>query len=524
MEKQGMVRGGRFLRAGLLIIFLWGVSSGIFLWSQTDEDEAPGEVSGQESPLMVQIETTPALPVVYSPWSVYILVNHSSPSEVNVKPPRFPPSLVLERIRTELRFVRHEPEGSSGAASQNLSSPVQGERWTRVEFLFTPQRTGTITLESFEVTIPGKKAATGEISVHFREEPRNIGRYEPRFRWADPVSPVVTGERKELILDLVNWDPLKTPPRNIFQGRAPLNAILEEKPPLPTGEGAFRYAIALIPLEGTRIILEPFSFQAEGFALTVPAIAVALVAPAGAVPAKAAAALLPPQRGAAAPFPTNNEFPAPPFPENRKKIFPVFRTERFRIIARSQALWEEDRRAEALAWMRRNERDRVYGPLLAPIRREMEQTLGLGFTEDEKWRPLRIPLLFWIAGVIIALSTGGLVFFVRPRPGLLKKSVTSRRRRGFMTVVVFVLFGGAALILLEAGLGSFFMDRPGFSGNTAVLEKTPAYRVPDFSGAINARFGEGQPVIAGDSRGDWCYAESSDGRAGWVPKEAVITY
>ena len=174
----------------------------------------------------------------------------------------------------------------------------------------------------------------------------------------------------------------------------------------------------------------------------------------------------------------------------------------------------------------------------------MEQNLGLGFTDDERWRPLKMPLLVWVILGFLLLCAIAVLAVFRPHRRIHQnfvsrnripdddvsmdkdsgKSVTSRRRGGFRTVIVLVFSVGLAFIFLEEGMGNFLVSRLSPPGKTAVLEKTPAYRVPDLKGAVNARFGEGQPVIVGDYRGDWCYAESPDGRSGWVPREAVITY
>jgi len=104
------------------------------------------------------------------------------------------------------------------------------------------------------------------------------------------------------------------------------------------------------------------------------------------------------------------------------------------------------------------------------------------------------------------------------------EGVTSRRRSGFRNVLILILSMGVALIFLEMGWGRVSMRRLSSTGKTAVLEATPAYRVPDIRGAVNARFGEGQPVIVGTYHLEWYYAESPDGRSGWVPREAVINY
>ena len=542
MDKQRMVQRRRFGGAGLLIaLSLLVFPPALFhepgLWAQeggsaegkTAGDESSGEgTAGEEAPLPleVRLETSPANPMVNNPWSIYVLVNYPSPSQVTVKPPRFPPSLILERIRTETRSV-------------------QGERWTRVEFLFTPQRTGTVTLDPFMVTVPDRQAETGGISVRFREEVKTVKRYDPRFKWASPVPSVPSGERGELFLELTNWDPSKDAPKGFFRGRAPTNAILEEGSLAEEGEGKFRYSINVIPLEESDLTLEAFSFQAEGYNLNVPEIKVPVLPVSSAGEPDSSQV-----RQAEAPSPdtmvdenSQDEIPRDDIPQddtpqdiipeisftgNPEQVLPLLRGEYKRICAEVQTLWEENRRVEALAEIRRNERDSLSGPYLAPLRKEMEQALGLGFTEDESWRPLSISLPSWaILGFLIIFIPLLLLIF-RPYRRILRNSVprgvTSRRRSGFRTVIVLVFSIGLAVILLEEGLGNFLIGRLNSSRNAAVLEKTPGYRVPDIKGAVNVRFDEGQPVTVSDVSQDWCYAETSDGRFGWVPRGAVITY
>ena len=348
--------------------------------------------------------------------------------------------------------------------------------------------------------------------MRFREPV--VRRYEPLFRWAGPAPSVPAGEKGELVLELVNWDPEKAVPQGFFKGRAPRNAILEENPPAETGEGAYRYTIGIIPLEESSVVLEAVSFQAGGYSLNIPGIT-AQVLP-GRQPQKSG-------RESAVSAGEPETLPGA-FPESREKVFPLFRREYNRIIAGVQTLWEEGRRAEALAEIRKNERDSLAGPSLVPLRREMEQALSLGFTEDEKWRPLKVPFLFWVILGIFALLAASILLFFRPPAAIQKKSVTSRRCGGFKTVIVVVLLICLVLVFLEEGLENFPVGRLSSPANAAVLKRSPAYRVPDLKGAVNARFDEGQPVITGDYTGEWCYAESPDGRSGWVPREAVIAY
>ena len=359
MEKQGMGKRRRLVRAGLLIILFWIFFPGNLLFSQA---------------LELRVETFPYSPVANSSWSVFILVNHPHPQEVSITPPAIPPSLALELIRTESRFI-------------------QGEVWTSVEYSFTALAAGALTLAPFAVAVPGLQAETGVTSVSFQPSAA-VPHYNPVFRWLAPVTPVPAGQRGELTLELSGWDSRRGVPEGIFRGRAPRNAILNEAPPSPAGAGRYLYVVSIIPLEEGSIVLEPFSFQAAGFALAVPELAVQALPPVQeplVMPINEASRNNVPQGEA-----LGDEGPHFPFPETREAVFFLLRDEYDRVVAEVRALWEEGRRAQALAAIRRNERDSLSGPFLAPLRREMEQSLGLRFTNDERWRPLRVPLFLWV--------------------------------------------------------------------------------------------------------------------------------
>jgi len=211
-----------------------------------------------------------------------------------------------------------------------------------------------------------------------------------------------------------------------------------------------------------------------------------------------------------------------PFPGEREIHIPFLNNEYRRICAKVRDLWDNGFRAEALAEIRRNERDSLAGRSLVPLRRDMENALGLGFTEDEKWRPLMIPVVLWIIAAFLVFSAVSTLLIFRPK--LLRKYVTSRHRGGFRAVIVLVSLLGLALIILTEGMENLPVGRPGQPGRTAVLRETFAYRVPDDLGAVNTKFDEGQPVIVGDYSLDWYNAESPDGRSGWVKRDAVIKY
>jgi len=509
MEKQGMGRRRRLVRAGLLSlvpIILLILFPANMLFSQ------------EAGELELIIETSPDNPTVGSAWSLFILIDHPTPQELIITPPAFPASIALELIRTETRFI-------------------QGRLWTSVEYSFTPLMAADVTLAPFGVSAPGRYAATGVTAVSFQPS-ADAPRYNPDFRWLSPLPSVPSGERGEISLELSGWDPQRPVPGGIFRGRAPRNAILNETAPQAAGEGVYLFTISIIPLDENDVALEPFSFQASGFSLSIPGITVPVLPPLPLPPPQAPAQITaePPVSA-----PPREEIAVIPFPETREAVFFFLQSEYDRIIAAVRALWEEGRRAQALAEIRRNERDSLSGPFLVPLRGEMEQALGLGFTENERWRPrsggpVSLPFFVWALLVIAAISAGAFLVFLRTRlgkPGQRNRVpasepaspiVTSRRRGGFRNVIILVFFIGLALIVLEAGWGTVSMRRLTTIRKTAILERTPAHRVPDLNGAINAWFDEGQPVILGTYHLDWCYVESPDGRSGWVPRWAVITY
>jgi len=508
MEKQGMDRRKRLFRTRLLkplqitFILLFFV---LFVF------QGDGLLADDTETLEVQIDTYPADPIVSNPWSVYILVKHPSPREVSVEPPRFPSSLALERVRAEVKITE------------------QGERWTRVEFLFTPLRADTVTLEPFEVKTPARRAMSAPINISFREETVRR-RYNPDFRWLGTAGPIRIGESGELILELANWDPFKKIPQGFFQGQAPVDAILEESLPFEVREGVYRYTIKVIPIQGSAVKLEPITFYSDIYALTVPGIAIPVL------PAR-------PERLREAEKQDGNSgddisdsgdeividkigqllADKPAFPASREKVFPLFRREYSQIIARAETLWNEYRWAEALAELRKNERDSLSGPFLISVRREIEQMMGLGLTENESWHPLKIPFLLWVLFVLFILLAVTFLLVLRTRSGILKMSAGPHRGSGFATIIVLFLVVVLAFFFLEESLG-FFRPGSGSSGKAAVLKETLGYRIPDLKGAISDRFDEGQPVVVGSYMGGWCFAETPDGRSGWVPGGSVIVY
>ncbi|MCL2093933.1 MAG: SH3 domain-containing protein [Treponema sp.] len=494
-----MDRRKRSWRTGLLGP-LWAALQVIALFSLGAQI-----VLAQELPLELRVESDPPSPLVNQPWTFAILVNHPNPDEVSIQVPELPSSLVQERVRTETRLIP-----SSGAGNQ---------RWTRVEYLFNPQRAELLTIPSFTITVQEREAHSPAVQIQFREPPSTLRRYDPRFRWQGPVPSIAQGEEALLILELADWDPLRELPSALFQGRSPRNAILSEARPQEAGEALYHYPIRVWALEGTVIQISPFSIQVQGFNLAIPGLNIPVLPPLEVQGSS---------EGEAEIIETGQEDLPPlvdilPFPDFRGQTLFFLQNELQRSLNGAKSLWEDGRRAEALAEIRRSERDRLSGPYLVELRREMEEILGLGYTENESWRPLGIPLFMWGIIIFLFLSALVLLLFFGPGQRTAKDRTGTKEWASYRRIVLWILAIVVTLIFLEEGLGNFSIHRRS-AGNTAILERTLGYRVPDVKGAVNARFSEGQPVIIGDSRGDWCYAETPDGRSGWVARQAVITY
>ncbi|MDR2739018.1 MAG: hypothetical protein LBB68_04195 [Treponema sp.] len=465
--------------------------------------------------LAVLVESSPERPVLDGSWRVSILVDHPDPEAVTVIPPDLPSSLTFAQSRKETRIIR--------------TSPEEGTRWTLVEFLFVPQRTGVVNLGSFEVIAPEGRATTTSLRTYVTAQGGMKEEYHPRLAWDTPPAALRIGEGAELTLRILDWDPgrdLKAAP---FHATAPAEALLEELPLTKEDMDHNRILrFRLTPLEGNQVSLGPFPLRFDTLTMEAPAITIRLLppAPGNALPA----ATLPPVATAPETIPPYEASP-PAFPESREEPFFLFRAAYEETLHRAREFWSQAHYAEALGELRRGERDILAGPNLAPTRRAAEQSLGLSVTEDEKWRPRN----FFFALIILSFCLLILALW------LLKDSVTFPFFRS-CKVVFFLL-----IVILGLGITGF-ASSPGtirsqgtiedeqvlsaklpgktkYSGGTAaVLRACVAYRVPDSQGVVSVRWMEGQPVKVRTVANLWAYAESSDGDAGWVHQDTLVFY
>jgi hypothetical protein len=475
----------------------------------------PG-LGGQEGALRVTLESSPEHPVLGGTWRVSIMVDHPVPEEVTVIPPELPPSLTFAQSRKETRFVRTAPE--------------QGTRWTLVEFLFVTHRTGDIALEPFVAQAGGFSVLTPAARTEvIAGEGRGI-EYHPRLVWDAPPPVLGLGEAAELSLRILDRDPLMPLRRLPLQITAPVAALLEEMP--LTGEELNRglaLRLRIIPLEGSRVSLDPFPLRFETLTLEAPAISIPLAPPPEPRGTNIDALSTGPGDG-----PPQAVSAAPAFPDIRGEPFPLVRRSYRETLDKAREYWRQALYAEALGELRRGERDLLSGPALGSTRRAAEKILGLPPTEDEKWRPRNCFVALIILSFCLLLLTIAL-------PPWIRRGDSEKRGAAFLffhgySPVVFVLMGimGFGIAVLAGSSGGFEGIFQGSAGKTApgkhpgnaaaVLRSCAARRVPDLRGAITARWMEGQPVRVRSASDTWAYAESSGGDAGWVSQDAIVYY
>jgi hypothetical protein len=378
-----------------------------------------------------------------------------------------------------------------------------------------------VLLGPFEINVPDRAPYISPvISVHIQ----GTALREPYCAWTAPDF-LVVGRRGELSLRLFNRDPaMPLPKPELLWRGVPVKTVVEEA---PLSEADRKEGIALrltvIPLdsggagagnmdsEGSAFFtFDALQLRHEGVLLTVPALRIPVV------PAKkekkekekekeekeASGARETPS----AERPGAGGNPAPLFPETPLPVFPPARGGYEKALGKVRLLWDQGRRAECLAEIRRLERDTLQGPYFALSRREAERRLGFAFSADEPWRP-RVLLFGSLFG-----SLGALVF-----PGLsVRRLAVSRRRIPlFQAVACAALLTGAALSgreLLTAQRQALFR------------EDAPVYRIPDGAGGISAYLREGEPARVLSVSEYWIHIETLDGRIGWTRKDTVIFY
>jgi hypothetical protein len=442
-----------------------------------------------DNSLILSVETAPEDPQSGLPWIVTLLVDHPAPAQVQITLPELPPSLFLESIRTGGRILDR----------YDGSVPI---RCTQVELRFIPLRAGPAALPPVMVSVPDDDAAN---SAAFSEWLRiSVGgaavSHYARLVWEGVPTALKLGEKAEFTLRMIppSLDALPE-----FHPEVPENALLEEIPVSDAEKagGAF-LKLRLFPLNGPELSYHAQSLLWEGVKLEIPGWRIRVL-PGEKKP-------LPPEEPRStieSPRADKAPPPFPPFPD--AAVFGASAGIYTKTLDEARRLWNNGSPAEALARLRQVERDSLTGWNLARPRRIAEDALGIGATEDERWKP-RFLFFALAAGGFILPVLAILVFLLRH--AWRKKSVTSRRPWGYRVVVAATLILlGAAMLL---GIGN---------GRQRIARETGAYRMPELQEPVFI-FREGEPVQIRSQAETWVYVESFDGRTGWVPQDKLISY
>jgi hypothetical protein len=268
--------------------------------------------------------------------------------------------------------------------------------------------------------------------------------------------------------------------------------------------------LRLVALDAGNLHFPAKSVLVDGVAFEVPALRIPVS------PARIAEDPPVPEKTPEAPAP--EEKPAPLFPDSESSsrrhpvLFAVFRRDFGNIYRTARNWWDRGYRAEALAELRKHERDHPASSLFLSLRRDAERNMGLARTGDES--PRIVQLAYLLGGVFFTLALG-LVCFRLPA-GL----------RGKKAIKVFVVLCAAVSVVFFYR----FIERemPGYP-RSGVLKETSLRRIPDSQGTVTARFSEGQAgrlPFAPEKTGDWVWISIQDenGAAGWVPKDQVVFY
>ncbi|MDL2229776.1 hypothetical protein LJC14_05955 [Treponema sp. OttesenSCG-928-L16] len=501
MEKQGMDRSCFGKRTGLLILLLF---SSLSLWAY----------SGPDEDLKIEVYSSPENAEEGGDWVLSIFVEHPRPEEVTVKPPALPAGLTLDRVRTEGRLVR-------GAGEQH-------ERWTVVELLFKTERAGYYRLNPFMVSVPGKERESPEIVLLVAGGALPAAPlYRPGLFWESVPGSIREGSGAEILLILSGWDPHKPrPEESRFQVSVP-EQVLAERLPLRDADrrkGAV-LRLNLIPLKTGSIKLPRVSLQYEDIFIEAPAPSIQAVPASFAGDAgnkrevkdgSGSAETM----GTAAAGSSEGEHP---FAGEMPESLPFFLRPSYAALGeRLSLLWDEGERARVIAELRRTERDTLFGPFAAGLRRRSEALLHSGISEDEQWRPVGLFAVFAAGGLCFCLA----LFAVRRHRIISRKEDETAQRSGSSPLLLLgFIFAFMITVFGVYGLGSSLVNR-GFFGGTkaAVMKSCNAYKVPENDGGLIASFSEGEAVRIHSGAGSWVYVQSSGGSAGWVALENIIPY
>ena len=486
MEKHGMAGRRKYYRTGLLTnkanvatrylsltIVVMKVFFAVFILLFS-----AAFISAQEQP-QVLIYGTEESPVAGSTWVLTLLVDHSEPRQVDVRPPPFIGYLLLEQVLVTPRLINPATGQAIAAHLQGRISSEQEaafERWTAIEYRFLVYNPGIIEFEAFTVITPLGRTETEPFEIEVESAPDTVYTRRYSLAWSGMPPSLRTGESAVFSLFIRGWQQSRSlPDVALFLPVVPQGHILDSLP-VSTEErlAGMALKLRLIPIDATIFTLQRRQFSYDGSIFEIPALRIPVsraVRTEVSIPIEAVLEADVTADGSTARLIAFVE-DDPPFPSletaatAHARLYHRFRVESTVIYHTARDWWEKGNYAQALVTLRQNERDHGAGALFAFLRREAENTLGFFATGNER----------------------------RPLP---------------------------------------FVRR---TSHIAVLTETPIRNIPDHAGEAIGLFREGQPVFVPSGsipngqvpgrRETWLRVTASDsgGATGWVPAANIIFY
>jgi hypothetical protein len=331
----------------------------------------------EEEELRIIIQGIPESPVAGSTWTLTLLVDHHDPNEVDVLAPPFTGPFTLEQVNKGPRIMDTT------------------EVWIGVEYRYKANIPESFSFDAFTVITPDVQIKVYVPEVTVQKSPTasqaTVVKQMYRFVWEGLPSNLAIGESAVFNLRISGWDssPLQSDvllvPARLFIPPVPPGHILESLP-LSSEERSAGMAVKLrlVPLEAIPLIIEGRNFShntANGKYLTfeIPYLRITVSQAQKSPVAVPEVNKTAQNKKTAAPFPSI-ETAAAEYPS----IFIKHKIECEAVYTDAKNLWENARFAEALATIRKNERDHSAGKLFTVIRRSAEQALGLSGTHDER--------------------------------------------------------------------------------------------------------------------------------------------
>ena len=382
MEKQGVDGRRRNNGAGLLAMCTKKCLSILLVILML----SAAVLAAQDEP-QILIRTTSGRPVAGSTWVLTLLIAHGEPGEVEVRAPNFSDAIFLDqvlkgpRLRDPVTGQTFISQPSAGGDSAEMNFLLQ--RWTAMEYRFALNNPGTVTFDSFTVITPYGQVKTAPFTLQILRPASAAETRRFQTAWERIPSGLTAGESAVIGLRINGWNEAgDLPGTALFIPPVPRGLILESLPVSPEEQSlGTALKLQIIPLEANPFVLERRQITHNGMVFDIPALR---------IPVSRAAGERAENEVQGEPQEIDEAVPPVPFPaietlaQGNPRLYQRHMASCETVYGTARNLWERGYLANALAALRKNEREHPAGSLFALVRRKAELTLGFTATNNEK--------------------------------------------------------------------------------------------------------------------------------------------